>query len=33
MPTHAINYLDRADNIVIMEKGRIVAFGPYKEIS
>lgn len=30
MPTHAVSYLDRADNIVIMQKGRIVAFGPYE---
>lgn len=29
MPTHAIHYLDRADDIVIMKKGRIVEHGVY----
>jgi ATP-binding cassette subfamily C (CFTR/MRP) protein 2 len=25
MPTHAVKYLNKADNIVIMKKGKIVA--------
>jgi ATP-binding cassette subfamily B protein len=33
MPTHAVKYLDKADNIIIMEKGRIIAEGSYKEVS
>ena len=32
MPTHAINYMDQADNVVVMKKGRVVAFGTPKEI-
>ena len=32
MPTHAVNYLKYGDNIVIMEKGKIVASGSYEEI-
>jgi ABC-type bacteriocin/lantibiotic exporter with double-glycine peptidase domain len=30
MPTHAVQYLEKADNIIIMSKGRIVTSGPYK---
>lgn len=33
MPTHAVKYLEYADNIIIMQKGRIVASGSYKEVS
>ena len=33
MPTHAVKYLDRADKIIIMKKGRIIANGAYKEVS
>lgn len=33
MPTHAVNYLEYADNVIIMEKGEIVASGTYKEVS
>lgn len=29
MPTHAVKYLEGADNIVIMKKGEIVAVGSY----
>ncbi len=25
MPTHAIKFLDKADNIIVMEKGKIIA--------
>ncbi len=25
MPTHAIKFLDKADNIIVMEKGQIIA--------
>jgi ABC-type transport system involved in cytochrome bd biosynthesis fused ATPase/permease subunit len=30
MPTHAIKYLNRADNIIIMKKGKIIIQGSYK---
>jgi ABC-type transport system involved in cytochrome bd biosynthesis fused ATPase/permease subunit len=33
MPTHAVKYLEYADNIIVMEKGKIVASGSYKDIS
>lgn len=33
MPTHAIKYLDKSDNIVIMKKGKIIANGSYKQVS
>lgn len=33
MPTHAVNYLEKADNIIIMKKGQVVIDGPYKHIS
>lgn len=32
MPTHAVKFLDRADNIVILKKGKIVAHGDYHHI-
>lgn len=32
MPTHAIKYLEKADNIIIMKRGRIVASGKYSQI-
>ena len=32
MPTHAVKYLEYADNIIIMQKGRVVASGSYKEV-
>ena len=32
MPTHAIKYLDRADNLILMEKGRIAAHGTEAEV-
>ena len=25
MPTHAVKYLDKADNIIIMHKGKVIA--------
>ena len=32
MPTHAIAYLERADNVIVMKKGRIMTFGPPSKI-
>lgn len=29
MPTHAIKYLNKADNIIILKKGKILAYGDY----
>lgn len=29
MPTHAVKYLDHADCIVIMNKGKVIGYGPY----
>jgi ABC-type transport system involved in cytochrome bd biosynthesis fused ATPase/permease subunit len=33
MPTHAIKYFDKADFVVVMKKGRVVASGGYKQVS
>jgi ABC-type transport system involved in cytochrome bd biosynthesis fused ATPase/permease subunit len=33
MPTHAVKYLEQSDNIIIMEKGKIIANGPFKHVS
>ena len=30
MPTHAVAYLDKADNVIVMNKGKIVSVGPPK---
>lgn len=30
MPTHAVKYLEYADNIIVMKKGRIQSSGPLK---
>lgn len=30
LPTHAINYADKADKVIIMKKGRIINSGSYK---
>lgn len=32
MPTHAVHFADRADNVVIIQKGEIVRHGKYYEI-
>ena len=32
MPTHAIAYLDKADNVILMKKGRVVTVGPPDQI-
>ena len=32
MPTHAVKYLESADNIVVMKKGRILTSGPLKYV-
>lgn len=29
MPTHATKFISRADNVVIMDKGRIIKMGTY----
>ena len=33
MPTHAVSFLNQADNVIIMKKGRIVAYGTPLEIN
>ena len=32
MPTHAVKYLEHADNIIIMKKGKVVTSGSYSHI-
>lgn len=32
MPTHALRYIDQADEIIIMKKGKIIQKGSYSEI-
>lgn len=32
MPTHAVKFLDKADQIVIMKNGRVIAFDTYENI-
>ena len=32
MPTHAVKYLDSADNVILMKKGRVIAQGPLKYV-
>jgi ABC-type glutathione transport system ATPase component len=32
MPTHAIKFVEEADEIIIMKKGRIVRKGHYSDI-
>ena len=32
MPTHAIAYLNQADNVIVMKKGKITTFGPPNKV-